>query len=87
VTPLRLLAVAGGAAGAAVFSVITWSASRAMREFDRTVNQALATVVDDPPPDPEAEHELWVLRLRRQAYADALDAAISRHPAGKKRPR
>jgi hypothetical protein len=57
-----------------------------MREFDRVVDGALAAVVDDPPPDAEAEHELWVLRLRRQAYADALDGAISRHPAGKRRP-
>jgi len=79
-TPLRLVAVAGGIAGAAAFSVLTWAVSKAAAEVDRRTG--LHTFRD-----PGDEHALWVARLRRQAELDALDGAIKRHPAGKKRPR
>lgn len=86
-TPLRLVAVAGGVAGAAAFSVITWLASRVTCEFDRVVDQALRAVRQPPPPETATEHAEWVMKLRRQAELDAIEGSIRRHPAGKRRPR
>jgi hypothetical protein len=79
-TPLRLLTVAGGIAGAAAFSALTWAISRAAAEVDRRTG--LHTFRE-----PSDEHAMWVARLRRQAELDAIELSIRRHPAGKRRPR
>jgi hypothetical protein len=47
---------------------------------------AILRALDRRPPT-QREHDQWVRRMRAVADAQALEAAIARHPAGKRRPR